>query len=66
MNSIPIELPPEEEHRRILNKVAELHAMCDDLNKLVGAKRVCGDELIASEILNVLHRNGGTNESVSR
>ena len=50
MNSIPLALPPLEEQRRIVAKVDQLMALCDDLESKLKQSQTDGEKLMESVV----------------
>ena len=50
MNSIPLALPPLEEQRRIVAKVDQLMALCDDLESKLKQSQTDGEKLMAAVV----------------
>jgi type I restriction enzyme S subunit len=59
MNSIPVALPPEAEQRRIVGRVDELMATCDELEGALAELQVGRGRLLESVLHEVLSENGG-------
>jgi type I restriction enzyme S subunit len=61
MNSIPIALPPEAEQHRIVTKVDELMALCNELEASQAKRERRRDRLVAAT-LHGLNNGNGSNE----
>jgi type I restriction enzyme S subunit len=59
MNSIPVALPPEAEQRRIVGRVDELMATCDELEGALAELQAGRGRLLESVLHEVLSENGG-------
>jgi len=63
MNSIPIALPPESEQQRIVTKVEELMALCDDLEKVQAKRESRRERLVAATLAGISNPQTEINDS---